>query len=41
MLIEWKCPFGLNGEPKLIDGKWWWIKSAPGIDPGQVEVENA
>lgn len=26
MLFEWKCPFGVNGYPKLIDGLWYWVR---------------
>lgn len=29
MLFEWKCPFGVNGEPKLIDGVWHWARISP------------
>ena len=28
MLMDWKCPFGVDGEPVLIDGKWFWQKVA-------------
>lgn len=24
MLFEWKCPLGVNGEPVLVDGVWYW-----------------
>lgn len=27
MLFKWKCPFGVNGEPKLIDGVWYWVRT--------------
>lgn len=25
MLFSWRCPFGIDGEPKKIDGVWCWI----------------
>lgn len=28
MLISWKCPFGVNGEPVLVDGVWRWRRVA-------------
>lgn len=24
MLFEWKCPFGLDGKPTLVEGVWYW-----------------
>lgn len=24
MLMQWKCPFGENGEPVFVDGAWYW-----------------
>ena len=24
MLISWKCPFGVDGEPVLVGGEWRW-----------------
>jgi hypothetical protein len=27
MLFEWKCPFGIHGEPELIDGVWFWLRT--------------
>jgi hypothetical protein len=27
MLFEWKCPFGVNGEPVLVDGTWYWRRT--------------
>ncbi len=29
MLFEWKCPFGVNGEPVFVDGKWYWRETSP------------
>lgn len=26
MLFRWACPFGENGEPRLIDGVWYWVE---------------
>lgn len=27
MLFSWKCPFGADGEPVLVDGVWYWRKT--------------
>lgn len=27
MLFEWKCPFGVDGEPVRVDGKWYWKRT--------------
>lgn len=27
MLFEWKCPFGTNGKPVFIDGKYYWERT--------------
>jgi len=26
-LYRWECPFGEHGEPQIIDGKWYWVKT--------------
>lgn len=28
MLISWKCPFGVKGEPVFVDGEWRWRRAA-------------
>lgn len=27
MLFRWRCPFGKDGEPQLIDNIWYWVNT--------------
>lgn len=27
MLFVWRCPYGVRGEPRLIDNLWYWVSN--------------